>query len=161
MVDFKRTGRISLSEIEKTEATYLGTRIEIGLRADLMLGRGEKLDCNIDGYDFDVKWSKHQSYMIPQEAIDKHCLIIGINQNNDLFQVGVIKCHPFLLGKDNQDKKKSFKACKDRITGIDRSEYVAWIIREAALGLNLGLPGVNCDWQRRRWSKSLLTQISK
>ncbi|MFX3878832.1 NaeI family type II restriction endonuclease, partial [Streptococcus suis] len=53
VIDSPRTNRFTLKETEKTEKTYLGTKIEILLRDHLKLGKGKNLDLSINGYDVD------------------------------------------------------------------------------------------------------------
>ena len=55
VIDTPRTNRFTLSETEKTEKTYLGTKIEILLRAYLGFGKGRVLDLSIGGVETDIK----------------------------------------------------------------------------------------------------------
>ena len=51
VIDTARTGRYFLSDLEKTEKTYLGTKFEILLRDWLQVPKGVKLDLLIGGQD--------------------------------------------------------------------------------------------------------------
>ena len=55
VIDTPRTGRWKMTQLEKTEKTYLGTKVEILLRHELGLRRGKKLDLEVDGHEVDVK----------------------------------------------------------------------------------------------------------
>ena len=65
-----KTGRRSYEELEKTEKTYIGTRVEIELRALLRLRKG-RLDTVILGHDVDIKHTMGSNWMIPTEAVDQ------------------------------------------------------------------------------------------
>lgn len=55
VIDMPRTGRFSLDQLEKTEKTYIGTKVEIIFRDIFKLQKGNKLDLLIDGLEVDVK----------------------------------------------------------------------------------------------------------
>lgn len=69
VIDTPRSGRFTLDELEKTEKTYIGTKIEILLRNYLRLQRGLKLDLLIDGVEVDVKNTVVSNWTIPSEAM--------------------------------------------------------------------------------------------
>ena len=54
VIDSYRSGRFTVAELEKTEKTYLGTKIEILLRNHLKLKKGKTLDLDVDGIEVDV-----------------------------------------------------------------------------------------------------------
>jgi hypothetical protein len=68
VIDTARSNRFTLDETEKTEKTYLGTKVEILLRYFLKIPRGNKLDLSIDGTETDIKNTIHQTWTIPCEA---------------------------------------------------------------------------------------------
>jgi restriction endonuclease NaeI len=106
VLDGPRTGRWSFDDLEKTEKTYIGTKIEIVVRTLLGLERGSDLDLDIDGTPVDIKWAMNSGWQIPREAIDQICLCIGGLRNLTQFQVGVVRCGEDLLNVGrNQDKK--------------------------------------------------------
>ena len=74
-----KTGRRSYAELEKTEKTYIGTRIEIGLRALLGVPR-RKLDLLLLGEDVDVKHTMGGNWMIPGEALDHVCILMAADE---------------------------------------------------------------------------------
>lgn len=111
VLDGARTGRWDIEQLEKTEKTYVGTKLEIVLRAALGLERGTKLDLEIDGIHIDVKWAKASSWQIPREAIDQLCLCVGGRKRLSRFQVGVVRCSEENLNQGrNQDKKGTVSA---------------------------------------------------
>ena len=57
VIDAPRTNRFTIGELEKTEKTYLGTKVEILLRDFLKLPKGKILDLSVDGVEVDIKES--------------------------------------------------------------------------------------------------------
>lgn len=86
-----RTGRWKISQLEKTEKTYIGTKVEMVTRAALNLKRG-RLDAEIEGEQVDIKWSMRLAWEIPYESVDHICLVIGTNEKGTEFSVGLIRC---------------------------------------------------------------------
>ena len=68
VIDARRTGRFTLAETVKTEKTYLGTKIEILLRAYLDFPTGQILDLSIGGIEMDIKNTTGQNWTLPPEA---------------------------------------------------------------------------------------------
>ena len=111
VLDGPRTGRCRFDQLEKTEKTYIGTRLEILLRTALDLDRGHRLDLEVDGVEVDVKWAMKSRWQIPREAIGQLCLCIGGLQKMSRFQVGLIRCGDHCLtAKGNQDRKRTIRA---------------------------------------------------
>ena len=105
-----KTGRRSYDELEKTEKTYIGTRVEIELRAMLNLPKG-KLDTEILGVDVDIKNTMGSNWMIPTEAIDKPCILVAADEANATCFLGLIVARPeYLTLGQNKDSKKSVSA---------------------------------------------------
>ena len=77
VIDMPRTARWTIAQLEKTEKTYIGTKVEILLRHELGLSRGKKLDLIIDGQEVDIKNTIGNNWPIPLEAVDEICLIIS------------------------------------------------------------------------------------
>lgn len=84
VIDTARTGRYFLSDLEKTEKTYLGTKFEILLRDWLNVPRGIVLDLLIGGREVDVKstTSGGSGWMIPPEAIGQLCVLLRVNEQD-------------------------------------------------------------------------------
>src|SRR5216684_4038154 len=77
VLDGPRTGRFLVSQLEATEKTYIGTKIEIVVRSSLGLKREGPLDTLVVGHTVDIKWSATQGWMIPTEALGELCLVVG------------------------------------------------------------------------------------
>ncbi len=105
-----KTGRRSYDELEKTEKTYIGTRVEIELRAMLRLPKG-KLDTVILGQDVDIKNTMGSNWMIPTEAIDHPCILVAADEVRAKCYLGLIMARPeYLTLGQNKDSKKSVSA---------------------------------------------------
>ena len=117
-----KTGRRSYEELEKTEKTYIGTRVEIELRAMLSLPKG-KLDTVIRGHDVDIKNTMGSNWMIPTEAVDHPCILVAADEVSALCYLGLIVARPeYLTFGANKDAKKSISAA-----GF---ENILWLLRE-------------------------------
>ena len=108
VLDGPRTGRWDYGQLEKTEQTYVGTKLEIIARTELGLEHAGFMDLEIESYPVDIKWSKTSVWQIPREAVGQLCLCIGCLDDMTRFQVGVVRCRIENLndGK-NQDGKKT------------------------------------------------------
>ena len=80
VIDAPRTKRLVLSQCEKTEKTYLGTKIEILFRDAIGQPKGAFLDLDLGGVDADIKHSIGTAWMIPREALGKPCVLITENE---------------------------------------------------------------------------------
>lgn len=108
VLDGPRTGRWGFEQLEKTEKTYVGTKLEIVLRTALELDPGPSLDLEIDGNPVDVKWAMNSAWQIPMEAIGEICLCVGGRQDLTRFQVGVVRCDEENLNRgSNRDQKRT------------------------------------------------------
>ena len=111
VIDGPRTGRYRIEELEKTEKTYIGTKVEIILRNELALPRGAILDNLIAGNEVDTKFSLKGNWMIPREAVGQICLLVEGSDNAGIFSVGLMRMVPSVLTNGaNQDGKKSVSA---------------------------------------------------
>ncbi len=105
-----KTGRRSYDELEKTEKTYIGTRVEIELRAMLRLPKG-KLDTLILGHDVDIKNTMGSNWMIPTEAVDHPCILVAADEVRAACYLGLVVARPdYLTLGQNKDSKKSISA---------------------------------------------------
>jgi hypothetical protein len=75
VIDSARSNRFTLIEIEKTEKTYIGTKIEILLRNHLQMSKGKVLDLSIDGIEVDIKNTIGSNWTIPIEALGHPCIL--------------------------------------------------------------------------------------
>jgi len=105
-----KTGRRSYDELEKTEKTYIGTRVEIELRAMLGVPKG-KLDTVILGHDVDIKNTMGNNWMIPTEALDHPCILVAADEARALCYLGLVvaRLEHLTVGK-NKDSKRSISA---------------------------------------------------
>ncbi|SDB85706.1 Restriction endonuclease NaeI [Paraburkholderia lycopersici] len=120
VIDGPRTGRYRVEQLEKTEKTYIGTKVEIVLRTELGLGRGEVLDNLIVGHEVDTKFTVGNTWMIPREAMNQLCLLVTGDDNTGRCGMGILRMVPEVLTNGaNQDGKKSVSAFgKSQITWL-------------------------------------------
>ncbi|WP_138933621.1 NaeI family type II restriction endonuclease [Roseovarius arcticus] len=105
-----KTGRRSYDDLEKTEKTYIGTRVEIELRAMLRLPKG-RLDTVILGHDVDIKNTMGSNWMIPTEAVNHPCILVAADEVRAKCYLGLIVARPeYLTLSQNKDAKKSISA---------------------------------------------------
>ncbi|MFI0238983.1 NaeI family type II restriction endonuclease [Streptomyces sp. NPDC016845] len=130
VLDGQRTGRYDVKDLEKTEKTYLGTKVEIICRSDFGLPRGERMDYRIDGVEADAKFSLDGRWMIPREATGHVCLLMAANDANSTFSVGLVKIRPEILtASGNQDGKKNISKAGRR--------SISWLYEGGRLSQNL------------------------
>lgn len=124
VIDSARTNRFTLDEIEKTEKTYLGTKVEILLRNWLKFPKGKILDLSIDGIETDIKNTMRSTWMIPSEAMGHPCILVKTDEQSALFSIGIIVIRNEVLGTGkNKDGKSSISSAgKDRIRWILQDE---------------------------------------
>lgn len=129
VIDGPRTGRFRIEQLEKTEKTYIGTKVEIVLRNDLELPRGRTLDNLIAGVEVDTKFSLTGDWMIPKEAVNQICLLVAGNDNIGEFSVGLLRMVPAALTDgSNQDSKKSVSAAGKKT--------ISWLFRNSPMPRN-------------------------
>ena len=113
VIDTARTGRFFLSDLEKTEKTYLGTKFEILLRDWLQLPRGLILDLLVGGSEVDVKSTTggKSAWMIPPEAVDQLCVLLRVNEAKSTCAVGLVRARTAYLRPGlNRDAKTGLSA---------------------------------------------------
>ncbi len=110
VIDTPRTGRVHSRELEKTEKTYIGTKVEILVRNFFHLPKGI-LDLTIDGLDVDVKNTRGGTWMIPREAVGKPCILVASDEVRRTCFFGIVVAHlENLTAGANQDQKRSVSA---------------------------------------------------
>jgi len=130
VIDGMRTGRWAVSSLEKTEKTYIGTKVEILFKFDFDIPDGERLDTKIEGAEVDIKCTVLRDWMIPQEAIGELCLLVRIDDTRSKFWIGVIRADDGVLRKgQNRDKKVSISA--------EGKKSIQWIVDNGDLPKNL------------------------
>lgn len=127
VIDTARTGRFFLSDLEKTEKTYLGTKFEILLRDWLQVPRGIVLDLLIGGQEVDVKSTTGGGWgwMIPLEAIDQLCILLRVNEERSTCAVGLVRARQeYLRPGENRDRKTSLSA--------SARQHIWWLVQDFA-----------------------------
>lgn len=122
VIDGPRTGRWTIRQLSKTEKTYVGTKVEILVRAALGVACGTRSDCLIDGIETDIKWSMHHAgWMIGPENVGEVCLGICTNSDQTTFSVGVFLPYKERLRQGaNRDAKLSLSAAA--------REHIVWVV---------------------------------
>jgi Restriction endonuclease NaeI len=111
VIDAPRTNRFTLQEIEKTEKTYIGTKVEILLRSALGMPKGAVLDLLVGGTEVDIKMTTQRDWMIPRESIGRPAVLMKADERNALCDVGLVVCRPeYMRASNNQDKKGQIAA---------------------------------------------------
>jgi hypothetical protein len=132
VIDMPRTSRYRLDQTEKTEKTYIGTKVEIVLRHELSLDRGNTLDTNINGYEVDIKNTTGSNWMIPREATNEICLLAQTSDQDGTFSVGLLRCSEDNLSLGgNRDQKKSVSA--------SGKKNILWLVKDGQMPENVFL----------------------
>ena len=130
VIDAPRTKRLVLAECEKTEKTYLGTKVEILFRDAIGQPKGEFLDLSLGGVDTDIKHSIGTAWMIPREALGKPCVLISENERTARFNLGLMVCRPEnLTSGGNRDGKL-------QVSAYGRGQAV-WLAKDAPYPANI------------------------
>lgn len=123
VIDAPRTNRFTIGELEKTEKTYLGTKVEILLRNFLKLPKGRVLDLSIDGIEVDIKNTMQRAWTIPLESHGRPALLLRQNERMARCDAGLAVIRPeYLNAGQNRDSKKTLSA-----TGITN---IWWLLRD-------------------------------
>ncbi|NCC51825.1 MAG: hypothetical protein EOM20_11485 [Spartobacteria bacterium] len=128
VIDTPRTGRLTLDEIEKTEKTYIGTKIEILFRSFIGYPKGI-YDLEINGRDVDIKNTIGSNWMIPPEAHGKPCFLIKSNEKKALCSLGLIVARFEYLNRPNRDGKGTISKA-----GF---EHIHWLLHDHPYPPNL------------------------
>lgn len=129
VIDGMRTGRWSVGSLEKTEKTYIGTKVEILFKFDFELPKGNKLDFRIEDTEVDIKCTVLRDWMIPKEAVGELCLLVRIDDKRSKFWIGIIRASPAVLRKaENRDGKNSLSA--------EGKKSIQWLVEEGQLPIN-------------------------
>jgi hypothetical protein len=123
VIDAPRTSRFTLSQTEKTEKTYVGTKVEILIRNYLDVPKGAILDMQIDGTEIDIKNTTKRDWMLPKEVLNRPALLVRSSETTALCDVGVVICRPqYLRLSKNQDGKGQLLAAQH--------VNIWWILRQ-------------------------------
>ncbi|MFF5917752.1 NaeI family type II restriction endonuclease [Streptomyces flavochromogenes] len=132
VLDGKRTGRYSISDLRKTEKTYIGTKVEIVLQDTFNIPPGPQkgMDYLIGGHQVDCKFTSQATWEIPTEALDQVCLLTQVDEKKEKFGVGLLRARSeFLTGAPNKDGKR-------KVSALGKKE-IAWIADGAAFPKNM------------------------
>lgn len=130
VLDGQRTGRYDVDTLEKTEKTYLGTKVEIVCRAAFDLPFGDDMDYRVSDEEVDAKFSLEGRWMIPREAMGHLCLLMAANDRLSTFKVGLVRISEDVLTRGgNQDGKRN-------ISLVGR-KHIKWLCNEGKLQANL------------------------
>ncbi|MFJ8231391.1 NaeI family type II restriction endonuclease [Streptomyces sp. NPDC094448] len=130
VLDGQRTGRFDILDLEKTEKTYLGTKVEIITRAHFSWERGRHMDYAIAGQDVDAKFTVGSNWTIPAEAVGHICLLMRANDHKSQFQVGLVRIREELLNRgQNRDGKKTLS--------VLGRQAIRWLVPAGALPPNI------------------------
>ena len=122
VIDTPRTGRLTLDQIEKTEKTYIGTKIEILFRNMIGFPKGI-LDLNIDGVDVDIKNTVGSNWTLPPEVFNKPCVLISSNEASALCSLGLVIVRPeYLSAGANRDQKKTITKANFK--------HIRWLLKD-------------------------------
>jgi hypothetical protein len=132
VIDMPRTGRWSIEQLEKTEKTYIGTKVEILLRHELSLPKGTKLDLLINGRNVDVKHTLGENWTLPEEAFGEVCLLIKGDEINSAYSLGLVVVRTDLLNPGKNRDRKATLSAKGR-------ESIFWITKNARIPENFFL----------------------
>ena len=123
VIDAPRTNRFTLRVTEKTEKTYLGTKVEILIRNYLGFPKGTKLDLNINGVECDIKNTMQHNWSIPKENVGRPAMLIRLNEQTALCDVGIaILRDEYLNPGKNQDGKRGVNS--------KRFNDIWWLLKE-------------------------------
>jgi hypothetical protein len=129
VIDGARTGRYDINQLEKTEKTYIGTKAEIILRAELKLQRGKRLDNLIAEHEVDTKFSLSGGWMIPNEALGQLCLLLSGSDASGRFQFGLLRTTTAVLtAGSNQDGKKTVSS--------SGKKCIRWVVTDGRIPRN-------------------------
>lgn len=130
VIDSARPNRFVLLEIEKTEKTYIGTKIEILLRNHLGMRKGHVLDLAIDGIEVDIKNTIAANWTIPIEAIGHPCILLRAQETTSRCSFGLIVIRENVLhdGRNRDGKRTISKA------GLAQ---VYWLLRDVPYPQNV------------------------
>lgn len=129
VIDGGRTGRWSVDSLEKTEKTYIGTKVEILLKYELGISDGQKLDMLIEGHEVDIKCTVGSNWMIPREAVGELCLLVRLDDARSTFQVGLMRTSENILNPGaNRDGKRTIRA-------LDKAQ-ASWLVEHGRLEPN-------------------------
>jgi hypothetical protein len=111
VIDTARSNRFVLADLEKTEKTYLGTKMEILVRNLLKFPKGQILDLSVDGIEVDIKNTMGRNWTIPLECQGHIALLLRSDEVRAVCDVGLVRVRPdYLNPGQNRDQKRTLSA---------------------------------------------------
>ncbi len=124
------TGRFSIDQIDKTEKTYIGTKVQHMIQHYLSIPYGNKLDTIIADIEVDIKFTIGQTWTIPGEALGEICLLVTADDNKSTFQVGLLRTTDDVLNPGrNRDGKRGVSAAGKK--------KILWLVPNGKLPKNV------------------------
>ncbi len=114
------TGYDKIEELTKAEKTMIGTLFEHVVKKELSISDGNKLDCKLDDFEYDIKFTCRNTWMIPPECFGELCLLAKGN-NNSVMVGTLIASEENLTTIPNRDGKRSISAAG--------REKIKWIVK--------------------------------
>jgi len=129
VIDSRQTGRLTYAELEKTEKTYIGTKVEILFRNLIKAEKGQLLDLSIEGVEVDIKNTMGRAWTIPPEAIDHPCILIRPNESTARCNLGLVVVRETILNPGrNRDGKRTIS--------LAAQGSIRWLLRDAVYPKN-------------------------
>lgn len=125
VVDTAGTGRRFIGELEKTEKTYLGTKVEMLLRHRMGFAKGSFLDLSVGGREVDIKFTVRGNWMVPPEAVGQVLLLVAADESRGLCWMGLIKAD---LDKLTEGKNRDVK----KTVSKDGFGHIRWLLNGRA-----------------------------
>ena len=111
VIDTARSNRFVLADLEKTEKTYLGTKMEILVRNLLKFPKGRVLDLLVDGVEVDIKNTMGRNWTVPLECQGHIALLLRSDEIKAVCDVGLVLVRPdYLNPGQNRDQKRTLSA---------------------------------------------------
>ena len=142
LLDGQRTRRWCYQQLNKTEKTHLGTKVELGLTIEFDISDGTDLDWEIDGHEVDCKFSKDfGGWEIPMEmylcddheqsgTADHLALLVWMNDDDAQWAAGVVQIRDDLLKfktGDSGQRRRQYNRDNKRRLNDDGMNNIHWI----------------------------------
>jgi len=129
-LDKQRTDRTCISELEKTEKTAIGTKVEILFKKEFGIDGGIIFDCSLPDVEFDVKFTINNNWTIPPETYRRNGFCLLMRSDGRTFSLGLFQAKKrFLTKGKNRDGKVTINK--------DGKKKIVWVIQDEALPRSL------------------------
>ena len=142
LLDGQRTRRWCYQQLNKTEKTHLGTKVELGLTIEFDISDGADLDWEINAHDVDCKFSKDLGgWEIPMEmylcddheqsgTADHLALLVWMSDDDAQWAAGVIQISDDLLKFKTDDsgrRRRQYNRDNKRRLNDDGMDSTYWL----------------------------------